>query len=133
MTYFFYMECAQETLLMALYLAGLVLCIRNRRASRCTWLVLIGFAVLAAATPITRLVWQILVFVGVRNGVVTENAMHVLQVFVLVQSVGKVVGMGLVVTGLGLVLIDLGRRVNGRLRESKEVNQPVLSGTEAGM
>jgi hypothetical protein len=133
MQYHYYLECAQETLLLALYLTGLIVCVRNRRVSRWTGLVLTGFAVLVVATPISQLAWQVLRFVSVTNGLMTENAMYVLRVVMLLQSLGKIVGMGLVVTGLGLVFIDLGRRLGGRLRESKEVNQPAISRTEAGM
>jgi hypothetical protein len=132
MQYYDYLECAQEMLLLALYLTGLIVCIRNRRVSSWTWLVLLGFAVLAAGMPITQLVWQVLRFVGVRHGLMTENASYVLHVVMLLQIIGKVVGMGLVVTGLSLVLINLGRRLSRRLRESKEVNQPALSRAEAG-
>ncbi|HBI41310.1 MAG TPA: hypothetical protein DDY78_00435 [Planctomycetales bacterium] len=131
--YYYYLECAQETMLLALYLTGLIVCVRNRRVSRWTGLVLTGFAVLVVATPISQLVWQVLRFVSVTNGTMTKNASYVLHVVMLLQSLGKVVGMGLVVTGLGLVLIDLGRRLGARLRESVEVNQPALSRTEAGM
>jgi hypothetical protein len=130
--YYYYLECAQETLLLALYLTGLIVCVRNRRVSRWTGLVLTGFAVLLVATPISLLVWQVLRFVSVTNGSMTENALYVLHVVMLLQSLGKVVGMGLVVTGLGLVFIDLGRRLGARLRESKEANQPALSLTDAG-
>jgi hypothetical protein len=74
----------------------------------------------------------VLRYVGVTNGTMTRNASYVLDVVNLLQTLGKVVGMALVVTGLSFVLIDLGRRLGGRLRESKEASQPALSRAEAG-
>jgi hypothetical protein len=129
--YRFYMDFAQETLMVALYLAGLIVCVRNRRVSPCIQFVITGFAVLIAAAPTVQLVGLVLHWIINSDGRPSESFFYIMQFVELCQRFERVVGMSLIVFGLGLVLIDVGRRVRVHQRGSEELSRPALGLSEA--
>ena len=120
---YFYLDCAQETLMVALYIVGAIVCVRNRRVSRYLLLVIAGFAGLIAAAPMVQLVGLMLSTIKKLDTRVAENFFDIMQCVGLCQRLGKVLGLSLVVIGLGLVLIDIGRRIGGRPRKFEELNR----------
>jgi hypothetical protein len=133
----FYLQVAQEALMVFLYLAGLIICVRNRGMSRWMSLVVAGFVVMIMAAPMVQAVGHAVQVVGlvVRRFKHFEEFTRIMRVVEILQSLSKIVGMGLIVSGLGLVFIDLGRRfgpfMNHR-RESDDLNRPALSLIKVG-